>query len=309
MKNSFSSWWSSIEFAAEWGTITRVCICTNNKMLSDVRGFGINATTRRKRSLTFFLKILLKFLRLSTLGERARVFDRIKSFSLVFSFVISIFFFFLPSPLPQLSSRHSLSSRYLLAYLCQWIKKSTGSSLSSWMMEKKLKTCQMGEMSLNIHAWLTKDYAMLFYESLLSRICCRFDIFLLLSLYTPLSISCHLREKMSNKECCTRRIFSRSCSHIVCIRMFSVAIQFLQLGLPLSAPIDFNLSSRKPEPLQSIELTISLALLAVLFTKYEYSCFMLWERPYDNIVSERARERATRWKLYQSTVIILRLWI
>lgn len=91
----------------------------------------------------------------------------------------------------------------------------------------------MGEMSLNIHAWLTKDYAMLFYESLLSRICCRFDIFLLLSLYTPLSISCHLREKMSNKECCTRRIFSQSCSHIVCIRMFSVAIQFLQLGLPL----------------------------------------------------------------------------
>lgn len=198
--------------------------------------------------------------------------------------------FFLPSPLPQLSSRHSLSSRYLLAYLCQWIKKSTGSSLSSWMMEKKLKTCQMGEMSLNIHAWLTKDYAMLFYESLLSRICCRFDIFLLLSLYTPLSISCHLREKMSNKECCTRRIFSQSCSHIVCIRMFSVAIQFLQLGLPLSAPIDFNLSSRQPEPLQSIELTISLALLAFIYKIWVFLFHAVRAAVWQHCFGKSARE-------------------
>lgn len=29
----------------------------------------------------------------------------------------------------------------------------------------KKKTCQMDEMSLNIHAWLTKDYAMLFFDS------------------------------------------------------------------------------------------------------------------------------------------------
>lgn len=73
------------------------------------------------------------------------------------------------------------------------------------------------------------------------------------------------------KKCPTKNVVrvgsSLGRAHTLCVyECFQLLFNFFNWGsLSLSAPIDFNLSSRKPEPLQSIELTISLALLAVIY--------------------------------------------